>query len=65
LTAYRLPEFGGSVVDGVVQVALPMGGRYRLVARLLAAAGLVRELAVAPSDVVVGATGGEFAVQVK
>jgi len=53
------------VVDGVVQVALPMGGRYRLVARLLAAAGLVRELAVAPSDVVVGATGGEFAVQVK
>lgn len=65
LAAYRVPEFGGSVVDEVVQVALPTVGRYRLVARLHMADGTVRDLAAEPQAVVVGPTGGTVGVRVR
>jgi hypothetical protein len=65
LPPYRLPGFGGAVADGTVQVALPVAGRYRLSAQLRSPDGSVRDLVVAPAEVAVGATGGEFAVRVQ
>ncbi|MCA8952858.1 MAG: hypothetical protein KDE27_25335, partial [Planctomycetes bacterium] len=64
LGRYRSLRVGGECTDGGVQLRLPAPGQYRVVARTEAAGGTRTGLAITPSELAVGAAGGEWTVRV-